>query len=70
MASEILSLVNQLQSAIDRLPKNEWEGQNTNVKRKASDTLRKLSLDLEEWDDIIDRMIYSVSLSRRCNQQN
>ena len=60
MAAEILSLVDQLEKAIERVPKDEWERQNPNVRRKACDTIRKLSLDLEAWDDIVDRIIYSV----------
>ena len=59
MASEVLSLVSQLEAAIGRVTGKDWENQDVNTKRKASDTLRKLSLDLEEWDDIVDRFIYS-----------
>ncbi|MCJ1250148.1 hypothetical protein MMC30_007374 [Trapelia coarctata] len=59
MASEVLSLLNQLEGAIDCVPKDEWEKTDPSVRRKACDTLRKLSLDLEAWDDIVDRVIYS-----------
>lgn len=51
--------MSQLEAAIGRASKQDWDEQDTNVKRKASDILRKLSLDLESWDDIVDRFIYS-----------
>ena len=64
MASEVLSLLNQLEAAIDRVPSDEWDKEDPTTRRKACDTLRKLSLDLEEWGDLVDRVIYSVRLHR------
>ena len=63
MAAEVLSLVSQLETAIQKVPKSEWDTQDAAIRRQASDTLRKLSLDLEDWGDLVDRVIYSVSTS-------
>ena len=60
MASEVFSLLNQLEAAIAQVPKDEWDAQDPTIKRKSCDTLRKLSLDLEDWGDLVDRVIYSV----------
>ncbi|CAD6572696.1 MAG: hypothetical protein ASARMPREDX12_005376 [Alectoria sarmentosa] len=59
MAAEVLSLVSQLETAIQKVPKSEWDTQDAAIRRQASDTLRKLSLDLEDWGDLVDRVIYS-----------
>ena len=64
MASEVLSLLSQLEVAIDRVPGEEWDKEDPTTRRKACDTLRKLSLDLEEWGDLVDRVIYSVGVYR------
>ena len=64
MASEVLSLLSQLEVAIDRVTGEEWDKEDPTTRRKACDTLRKLSLDLEEWGDLVDRVIYSVGVYR------
>ena len=61
MASEILSLVNQLEVASENISKEDWSQQDPAVRRKACDVLRKASLDLEETGDLVDRFLYSVA---------
>jgi len=60
MEAEVLSLLSQLDVSIDRVPKDEWDQQDPTVRRKACETLRKLCLDLKEWGDLVDCVIYSV----------
>ena len=62
MAAEILSLVSQLEAAIHKSSRDLWDTQDAAVKRQTSDTLRKLSVDLEDWGDLVDRVIYSVRI--------
>ena len=60
MASESLSVFNQLDFICQRIAQIEWRHQEVALLRKASNNLRKLSVDLEEPGDLIDRSIYQV----------
>ena len=63
MASKILSLVSQLESAYKGMPKDEWVLQDPAIRRKSCDTLRKLSAELEDPGDLVDRVVYQVNAS-------
>lgn len=60
MRIERSSLFRELDSICQRIAKIEWKDQDVALKRKASDSLRNLSVDLEEPGDLIDRVIYQV----------
>ena len=60
MTTESSSLFDELDSICQRIAKIEWRDQDVARKRKASNNLRKLSVDLEEPGDLIDRIIYQV----------
>ena len=70
MATESLSLFGELDSICQRIAQIEWRDQDVALKRKASNKLLKLSVDLEEPGDLIDRIVYEVgshsSVSPRC----
>lgn len=53
-------LFHELDSICQRIAKIEWKDQDVALKRKASGSLRNLSVDLEEPGDLIDRVIYQV----------
>ena len=60
MTTESSSLFDELDSICQRIAKIQWRDQDVALKRKASNNLRKLSVDLEEPGDLIDRIIYQV----------
>lgn len=61
MASRILSLVSQLESACKGMPKDEWDLQDPAIRRETCNTLRRLSAELEDPGDLVDRVVYQVN---------
>lgn len=60
MRVENSSLFSELDSICQRIALIEWKDQDVALKRKAANSLRKLSVDLGEPGDLIDRVIYQV----------
>ena len=60
MALRILSLIDELESACNTLPENGWHDQSSTVRRRACEKLHKLSTDLEDPGDLVDRVVYQV----------
>lgn len=67
MRIENSSLFSELDSICQRIAKIEWKDQDVALKRKASSSLRKLSVDLEEPGDFIDRVIHQVGPHQSVN---
>ena len=63
MASRILSLIDELESACNDIPENGWRHQSPTVRRQACEKLRKLSTDIEDPGDLVDRVVYQVRAS-------
>lgn len=60
MASKIQTLLDQLHTACEAVPKIEWDKEDPAIRRKTCETLRKLSMDLEDPGDLVDRVVYQV----------